>query len=134
MTEEEKNTLKKENEAAYENVEEKIDETQEEIKDKAEETYGGASADCNGIFGGKFGEFLKMILNLIKFAVPILIIGLSIIDFIKAIAAQDDKDLKNAANKLTKRMIIGVIIFLLPTLIEFILKLADINSGTCGIR
>lgn len=91
------------------------------------------NVDC-GIFGGAFGALLKDALSLIRFAVPIIIIGLSIIDFIKATAAQNEAEVKKAATKLVQRMIVGVIIFLLPTLIEFVLAIADIPYGTCGIK
>lgn len=89
--------------------------------------------DC-GIFSGEFEKFLKSALALIRFAVPLIIIGLGIVDFIKATAAQDDSLIKKAANTLVKRMVIGVIIFVLPTLLEFILAIADIPYGTCGIK
>lgn len=93
-----------------------------------------SDANCNSIFSGQFGVVLKNALSLLRFAVPLIIIGLSIVDFIKATAAQNDSEIKKAANKLVKRMIIGVIIFLLPTVLEFILYLAGIEYGTCGIK
>jgi hypothetical protein len=99
-----------------------------------DETDGTTNVDCNTIFGGKFGELLKDILSLLRFAVPILIIGLSVVDFIKAVAAQDQNEIKKAANKFAKRLLIGVIIFLLPTLLDLILDLAGVEYGTCGIR
>lgn len=87
-----------------------------------------------GIFNGEFRKFLEMILSVIRFAVPIIIIGLGIMDFIKATAAQDASEIKKASAKLVKRLIIGVIIFLLPTLIDLILDLAGIEYGTCNIK
>jgi hypothetical protein len=90
--------------------------------------------DCNGIFSGNFGTLLKDILSLLRFAVPILIIGLSTVDFVKSAAAQDQSEIKKSANKLVKRLVIGILIFLLPTLLDLILDLAGIEYGTCGIR
>ena len=89
--------------------------------------------DC-GIFGGEFGRVLKIVLSFVRFLVPIIIIGLTIVDFIKATTAHDESLIKQAANKVVKRMIIGVIIFVLPTILEFVLALADIEYGTCGIK
>lgn len=91
-------------------------------------------ADCNSIFGGTFGDLLKQVLSFIRFVVPILIISLSIVDFIKALANQTQEELKKAFQRLVKRIIIGVVIFLLPTILEVILNLAGIETGTCGIR
>lgn len=81
---------------------------------------------------GRLGNFLKDIFHLVKFAVPILIIGLGIADFIKAITAQSQDEMKKASTKLMKRIIIGMFIFVLPTLLDFLLKIAEINSEICG--
>ncbi len=89
--------------------------------------------DCTGIFQGGFGKFLKQIYSLIKFAVPIIILAFAIIDFLKAIAASDPAEVKKAATKLVKRMVIGVAIFVLPTLLELLLAAAGVEFGTCGI-
>ncbi len=90
--------------------------------------------DCDGIFQGPLGDFLKEAWKLIKFAVPILILALSIVDFLKSISAHDEAEVKKAANKLVKRLIIGVIIFVLPTIIELLLHIAGFEFGTCDIR
>lgn len=88
---------------------------------------------CAAIFTGDFGKFLKQIYSLIKFAVPIIILGFAIIDFIKAIASGDPAEIKKAATKLVKRLAIGIAIFVLPTLVELILAMAGVEFGTCGI-
>lgn len=86
----------------------------------------------NVLCTGKFGFFIKQVSQLIKFAVPVIIIGLAVIDFIKAMSAQKQEELKNAVSKLVKRMIIGAVIFLLPTIIDMLLEIAGITSSTCG--
>lgn len=91
------------------------------------------NVDCD-VFSGEFGKVLKIALSFIRFLVPIIIIGLTIVDFIKATTAHDESLIKKAANNAVKRFIIGVIIFVLPTILEFILDLADIEYGTCGIK
>lgn len=89
--------------------------------------------NCDNIFGTTFGRILKQILSFVRFAVPIIILGFSVIDFIKASAMQAQEEIKKSAAKFAKRMIIGVVIFLLPTIIDVILDLAGITYGTCGI-
>lgn len=86
----------------------------------------------NVLCTGKFGFFIKQAMQLIKFAVPVIIIALAVVDFVKAMSAQKQEELKNAANKLVKRMIIGAIIFLLPSIIDMLLEIAGITSSTCG--
>ncbi len=82
------------------------------------------------IFDGDFGKILNSILGIVRFLVPILIIGLSIADYIKAIVAQNQDEIKKSTQRLIKRLIIGVLIFALPTLLKFVLNLAGI--GTCS--
>ena len=43
-------------------------------------------------------------------------------DFVSSTASQDTDSLKKAVNKVIKRLIICVIIFLLPMLIEYVLS------------
>lgn len=88
---------------------------------------------CDNIFSGQFGKILDQILNIIKFLVPVLIIGLAVVDFIKAMASQNQDELKKAGNKFIKRLIIGMVIFLLPTVIEFLLRIAGIEFGVCAL-
>ena len=52
----------------------------------------------------------------------------------KALTAQSQDEVKKATNKLVKRLIIGVLIFVLPTILEFVLKLAGIEFGVCAIK
>lgn len=90
------------------------------------------TTDNSIICSGELGEFIKQIFHIVKFAVPILIIGLGIVDFIKAMTAQSQDEIKKASTKLVKRLIIGICIFVLPTIIDFLLKIAEINSELCG--
>lgn len=90
--------------------------------------FAGADVVCEG----NFGAFLKQMFHLIKFAVPILIIGLGIMDFVKALSAQKQEELNKAATKLVKRLIIGAVIFVLPTIVDYLLSIAGITSSTCG--
>ena len=97
------------------------------------EVFEIGDTDCSGIFKGEFGAFLKQIYSLIKFIVPIIILAFALIDFLKAIAASDPAEIKKAAIKLVKRMVIGVAIFILPTLLELLLAAAGVEFGTCDI-
>lgn len=89
-------------------------------------------ADNAIICSGDLGDFIKYVFHVVKFAVPLLIIGLGIVDFIKAMTAQSQDEVKKASNKLIKRLIIGACIFILPTIIDFLLKVAEINTELCG--
>ena len=69
----------------------------------------------------------------IRIAVPILIVVLIIMDMTKAVTAGNEDEIKKATGGAFKRVIVGVVIFLLPSLINMILGLIGNASGTCGI-
>ncbi|MBE6154487.1 MAG: hypothetical protein E7163_02800 [Firmicutes bacterium] len=79
--------------------------------------------------------YLQFIFNLMKYASIILLFVLSIADFAKAVTSDKDDAIKKASINAVKRLGIVIIIFFLPILIEFILKLLGIYSAsTCGIK
>jgi len=91
--------------------------------------------DCEGLLGDDLIEKINSYLNIIKIAVPIIIIAFGIIDFSKAIVLGDD-EMKKAKNNFIKRLGIAVLVFLTPTIINIILTIANkvwtfINPDTC---
>ena len=62
---------------------------------------------------------VRFVLNLIRFAIPILLIVLLTIDLAKIVTAGnlDDKLKKEVMGKVTSRIIYAVIIFLVPTIV-----------------
>lgn len=70
---------------------------------------------------------LKKIYRIIKILVPVLIVLLSIVDFLKVVLLSDEKDYNNAWNKFIKRIVVGIVFFVLPVLITFILKYSGID-------
>ena len=80
--------------------------------------------------------FFGRILFVFKIVIPIILIALGVIALGKAIVADDDKKIKEAVSSLIKKLIAGVIIFFLPTLITSLLQLVGgLNSenswGVC---
>jgi len=95
---------------------------------------------CHSVFKDEDGNFntlgqaLQDVFSLIKFAAPILVIVLSTMDYIKAITSHDAEDLKKANGKFVKRLVIGILIFLLPYLLDFIFEIFGVyDIQTCGI-
>lgn len=85
---------------------------------------------------GKLRDKLQTYFTIIKVLTPVLIIGLSVVDFVQATTSSDDDAFKKAKDKFVKRLIIGVIIFLLPYLVDIVLQLIDdyYQTSTCGIK
>ena len=99
--------------------------------------------DCDTLFEGDGGQhikdILKFVIGLVKIFIPILLIGLGIFDFATAVFSGAEDKMKKAQEKFIKRVIIGVCLFLIPTIITFTLKLyntvwdKNISTDFCGI-
>ncbi len=84
---------------------------------------------------GSFGWLLQKLLNYIKIAGPILVILLSALDFIKAIASSEEEAFKKAQSRLVIRLIAALALFLVPTFVELLLGLINgISDPTCGLK
>ena len=69
------------------------------------------------------------VIKIAKWVVPMLIIIFGIVDFTKASIASDDKALSKATNFLIKRVIAGIIVFFIPTIIISILNFIGLNES-----
>ena len=90
-----------------------------------------------GILGGKSSEvvlFLQKIYKYLKIIIPVLIIILSIADFIKVIGTGKDDDMKKSINKFIKRIIIAVAFVLVPMLISLIINVSGVTNQYNGIN
>ena len=66
-----------------------------------------------------------LVLFISKIIVPILLIAMAVVGFIKAMMSGDDKAIKETAMKFVKNLIAAVIIFVLPTIVNVVLGLAE---------
>lgn len=62
-------------------------------------------------------QFAGWVLTIFKVAIPLLIVGLGMFDFGKAVTAAKDDEIKKSAKTLMYRAIAGVIIFFIPTIV-----------------
>ncbi len=70
------------------------------------------------------------ILGVFKIVIPLLVIIYGMIDLGKAVVASKDDEIKKAAKQLLIRIIAGIVIFFVPTLVGFAFSLADGISDT----
>lgn len=87
--------------------------------------------DCKGIFGDKnnpdsLSNLINEILQYPKIIVPILVIVLGILDLGKAVIAGKEDEMKKAQKTFVKRLILGVVFFFIPVIVNIIMWLADI--------
>lgn len=88
--------------------------------------------DCS-ILGDELQEILNEIFLIIRICVPIICVVLIAIDILGAVTSGDEKNMKDAQSKAVKRLIIGVVIFFIPSVVNLILQWAGFALGTCGI-
>ena len=68
---------------------------------------------------------VRSAINLVTFAIPIILIVLGVVDLSKAVIASDEKKTKEAQKMFTTRLIYAVVIFLIPTIITLLFNLLD---------
>lgn len=108
----------------------------EDLAEKRELTY--YVSDCKGLLGQNLIDKINSYADIIKIAIPIILIGIGIIDFSKALFAGDDQVMKKTQMSFIKRIGIAIIFFLIPTFINTLLNLANkvwpiIIPNSCGI-
>lgn len=100
------------------------------------------AATCEGIFGSANDpDSLRYLINEIliypKIIVPIIVIGLGILDLAKAVIASKEDEMKKAQKTFITRIMIGITIFFVPTIMNIIMYLADLvwngSFTTCGL-
>lgn len=93
----------------------------------------GIKGKCG--FSDKLVGFILNIIRWVKYIIPAIVIILSIIDFIKAIASDKDDEMKKAQGRFVNRLIAAALIFIVPLILEFVLDkmgFAEHIKG-CGI-
>ena len=75
--------------------------------------------------GARLGVFTTIgwVFFIVKILIPIVLIIFGSIDFGKAVIANKDDEIKKSAKSLVMRAIAGVIIFFVPTLLNFVVEL-----------
>ncbi len=63
-------------------------------------------------------SILRKSFRVLLIIIPLIIIVIGMIDFFKAVLDKDDDSIKKATNALIKRIIAGIVIFIMPTLVE----------------
>lgn len=97
--------------------------------------------NCNGILTQGAYDMLQDAINIVRIAVPILLIVFGSIDFGGAVINDDKDGLKKASGKFIKRCLCAVAIFFVPLIVRTILSMPGIKDNVtlvddplCGIE
>ena len=74
---------------------------------------------------------LQNAFDFMKILIPLLIIGLSSYDFIKALTSKEAKNIKKAFTRFGKRFIYAIIFFFLPVILNLLLDIMGTNTKIC---
>jgi len=87
---------------------------------------------CNGTeipYGVPY--ILHSVVTIIKIGIPIILIILGMIDFLRAVIASDEKQMKESAHTFIRRLIAAILIFFVFVIVQFVFSLVD-DDGAFG--
>lgn len=90
-----------------------------------------ATLTCTELFGDKnkpdsIAYLVDSALKYVRIIVPILVILLGSLDLAKAVIASKEDEMKKAQTTFIKRIILGVVVFFVPVLVDIIMQFSDI--------
>lgn len=89
----------------------------------------------DGSDNGSVAWLLNKFFLYFKICVPIIVLIFSTVDFVKAIILNNDDNMKKAYNKLIIRIIIAILLFLVPHLVQLLLTIFGIDAnGICIVE
>lgn len=71
----------------------------------------------------------KNVINILKVAVPVILIIMGMLDFGKAVASQDEKGMKETQTRFVKRIIGAIAVFLVITVTQFVFRLLNTSDS-----
>ena len=78
-------------------------------------------------------KLLGVVINVFKIAIPVIIVLLALLDLGKAVMAGEEKEIKATQKLLIKRLVYGVLIFFVVTLVQMIFGMIGVNvNGNNG--
>ena len=100
-----------------------LDEEYEKFKDKDIPFNSEEYKSCVQMFGSDFLQFIDdNVFKLVYIGIPILLILLTTFDFAKVVFVEDKDGMKNATDKLKKRIILAILIYLVPKIVIFLVN------------
>ena len=90
----------------------------------------GSYISCGGVsVPSELGSFTRIIVLLLQIVAPLGLIIFGGIDFIKAVTAGNDSDIKKKQQVFVKRLIYGALLFFVITLVQFVINVTADNAS-----
>ena len=85
------------------------------------ESAGGIKTACDLPYG--LVQMINDVYNLLKIAVPVVLIIMGMIDLLKAVASQKEEEIKKGWQKFVKRTLIGMLVFFVLFIVQLVIDL-----------
>lgn len=95
-----------------------------------------SNVSCGGMIEGmssQLPQLVHLVIDIIKFAVLIILVIVGMLDLLKAVMAQKDDEIKKAEQTLLKRVIAGILVFFVVAIVQFVFKVTTDESENAGI-
>lgn len=76
----------------------------------------------------EIAKLVRLIVTILKIAIPIILIIYGILDLAKAVMANEEKDMKEAQKRLIKRIVYALVVFFVITLVQLLIKAVAPNA------
>ena len=110
-----------------------LDLSNEIIKLEKEMKINNDNGQDSCSLGDTVAAWVANILNIVKYVVPVIVIIMSILDFIKAMGADKEDEMKKAQHRFVIRLVVAAVTFLVPFIIVFVLEVFNFDIEGCGI-
>lgn len=77
-------------------------------------------------------SFVRALVTTIKILVPLILIVMGIIDFLKAVISADEKTMNHSPISFIKRLIAAILVFFVISIVQFLFNLIPINTSVMG--
>jgi len=84
--------------------------------------------NCDTMFTPEAVALVAKVLGYIQFLVPVVLIVMISTDMVRAVVAQDDKQMKAAYAKSVKRIIAAITVFIIPLFVTILFKIPEIRK------
>ena len=94
-------------------------------------TCGATATNCGGVcLPNTLLNIIRIIINIIKIGVPIILIILGMIDMGKAVASQKEDEIKKGQKILISRCIAAGIVFFVVAIVQLMMSIIDSATNT----
>lgn len=110
----------------YDDIDDEENE-EDDIPQKPDYSFSYKCVSCgNGALQdipAQLPQFVRNIITVVQTLIPVLLIGLGMFDFVKAVVASDEKAMQESQRRFIRRIIAAVLIFLIVAIVKFVFAL-----------